>query len=177
MECVSCNEQLASEEMGVRAGCDDWYCRDCLKQLFIMSLKDDTLFPPRCHNQEIGFDGVCHLFDKAFASAFERRLLERNTSDRVYCPDGSCATFLGARSPSRKVVFCPGCGKMVCLTCKSSHLPYESCPSRPDEEAWLKDLLRQNKWQKCPQCNSLVELTVSSQADRCIGRVLKFRYS
>lgn len=165
-ECVSCNEKFAVEpSKGIRAPCKDFYCKECIVQLFDLSVKDDTLFPPRCHQQMIPLTTVKHFFTTGFQATFDRRLRERETQKRVYCPDGRCATFLGAEIPGRTRIPCPGCGIVVCLTCKKAHESYQACIIEDKEEEWLSKLMKDEKWQSCPKCHSLVELTVSNPID------------
>jgi hypothetical protein len=37
----------------IRRPCGDLYCTVCLKSLFMRSIKDETLFPPRCCGERI----------------------------------------------------------------------------------------------------------------------------
>jgi len=50
--CVACGDTKDFFDVA-RVPCDHEYCRECLASLFQASMKDESLFPPRCDGQPI----------------------------------------------------------------------------------------------------------------------------
>ncbi|KAL9032753.1 MAG: hypothetical protein Q9180_006324 [Flavoplaca navasiana] len=90
--CVICNDELRPEKT-IQLPCGDRYCHECLVSLFNASMKDDSLFPPRCCEQ-IPLSVVQHLFPPNFADTFQMRQVELSTPDRTYCADRHCSRFI-----------------------------------------------------------------------------------
>ncbi|KAK3700515.1 hypothetical protein LTR37_015916 [Vermiconidia calcicola] len=60
--CVACGDEKDFFEVA-RVPCNHEYCRPCLESLFTLSMKDETLFPPRC-------DGINPTFTCQILLAF-----------------------------------------------------------------------------------------------------------
>ncbi|KAJ3817307.1 hypothetical protein F5880DRAFT_87243 [Lentinula raphanica] len=114
------------------------------------------------------------LFDNDLGARLRAKASELGMSpeDRLYCPYPRCSVFLGSwatissQSPSGSSKLpsyqCSSCSQSLCLLCRGRahyHLTY--CPVVEDQlaEDKVRDLARQNKWQTCPKCKAIVELT------------------
>ncbi|KAL1614980.1 hypothetical protein SLS54_009321 [Diplodia seriata] len=60
--CEACRDDRKFFDVATVPHCRHDYCRDCLDQLFRLSMTDESLFPPRCCRQPISLD-VVHLLD------------------------------------------------------------------------------------------------------------------
>ena len=102
----------------LEAPCGDYYCGECLEQLFRQSMTDETLFPPRCHTQEIPIAQAKGLIEPALAIEFDAKYLELSTANRTYCHDPVCATFISPADIVGDIGRCRGCHKTTCALCK-----------------------------------------------------------
>ncbi|KIK53427.1 hypothetical protein GYMLUDRAFT_88380 [Collybiopsis luxurians FD-317 M1] len=94
--------------------------------------------------------------------------------DRVYCPNPRCSSFLGSSSSLQdphtpklgqsEPFQCPTCSELVCTLCrKRAHPDQSECQSMSVEdelaELELHELARSKRWQTCPGCKAIVEIT------------------
>ena len=121
---------------------------------------DESLFPPRCCSQPIGYDLFNALIPLDVWKAFERASLEFSViaKDRVYCPSRTCSKFLGSVKALPRTTACPTCRISVCTHCRKHAHPLQLFCKQEDETGALQGLLEQNRWQRCPNCRAVVEL-------------------
>lgn len=153
--CIACSDEKSFFEV-IRVPCGHEYCRDCLDSLFTASMKDETLFPPRCDNQEISLDWVRLWLSSDVAKQFSEKYEELNTKNRTYCHDKKCSEFISENAYNGSIATCPKCTKTTCNSCKNpSHTG--DCP---DDEA-MRQLMATadtQQWQRCYKCTAMVEL-------------------
>jgi hypothetical protein len=152
--CTACTE-TKGWYASVTAPCNHTYCGDCLKTLFQDSLKDETLFPPRCCNQPIPIDNMrttIHL-PKTIIDQYPLRKAEVESIDRTYC--FHCAVFILPAAISDNVATC-ACGADTCTLCKRARHPGRCRVDRAEREVIA--LARAEGWQRCPRCRAMVEL-------------------
>ncbi|KAL1643733.1 hypothetical protein SLS58_004748 [Diplodia intermedia] len=157
--CIACCSSHAFFDIATLPGCHHDYCRDCLDQLFRLSLIDESIFPPRCCRKPIAFEDVRILLSADTARDFERKKPELETPDRTYCCQPLCSTWIppAAITQGGKVGTCPSCASRTCAVCKAEAHDGEDCP----EDETTKSLLsavEENKWQRCYSCKRFVEL-------------------
>lgn len=153
--CTAC--QYNQPQAGTaKAPCGHEYCRACLEHLFQQSMKDETLYPPRCCKTTIPLDGVRALLTKALATDFVNRREEMETRDRTYCHRQQCSTFIRPYTINGNLAHCPRCRESTCTDCKGKW-HYGDCPEDPELEQVLATA-RQEKWQRCSECKRMVEL-------------------
>ena len=88
-----------------RVACGHAYCVGCLKELFLSSMQDETLMPPRCCRQEIPIR-LAGLNLKETAD-FNAKRLEYSTTDRLYCFQPTCSEFIPKTSIVGQIGTCP----------------------------------------------------------------------
>jgi hypothetical protein len=152
--CVACTERFL-EPYTFPAPCRHRYCADCLTVLFEHAAKDESMYPPRCCGQVIPLASVRSVIGPNLFAAFANKAVEFETTDRTYCANPSCRSFVPPARISRNTALCLKCGKTTCAICKSAaHLG--SCPSDPHAKLLLK-LAQKKQWQSCGKCHTLVE--------------------
>lgn len=148
--------------------CNHRYCGPCLLSFVEHFLKDESLYPLRCCQMEIPIESLLKFFaDKPkLRLGFEEKRKEYAvpSRDRVYCCNPRCSTFLGSSEDvpaglhKRREIVCHACETATCPRCKEEgHIRDSDCVINKNVEA-LKALARQEGWQTCPGCGTIVEL-------------------
>lgn len=153
--CVACGE-INPREL-IQVPCDDYYCHDCLANLFRYAMEDESLFPPQCCGQLIPMEEVTPYLTDDFAEGFSARALELSTLDRVYCSDGSCSAFINPEDIVGDRATCGKCGTATCKVCKAAAHEGD-CPEDPAVISLMATAAAEG-YKKCYSCRRLVELT------------------
>ncbi|KAF2866427.1 hypothetical protein BDV95DRAFT_631857 [Massariosphaeria phaeospora] len=157
-QCVVCIERFRYSLM-VTAKCGHRYCAECIKSLFMRSMKDETLFPPRCCKEPVPLDSVAPHMSAEELASFKLASVELSTQERVYCSNRECGTFI---VPDRidvgtRRAICGTCGTATCSICKNRYHNDADCPDDPALHQ-TRELARDLGWQTCYACHSVVEL-------------------
>ena len=154
--CVCCNH-FRSYEI-IRLQCEDLYCTDCLKGLFMRATKDQTLFPPRCCRQQIPLLLIAAELSADELDVFNSAEIEFSTKDRTYCCNVDCGRFIPPSQIRADRAECGRCGSATCAMCKNA-FHRGDCAADPSLQATLA-LATSQGWQRCFTCGALVELNV-----------------
>jgi hypothetical protein len=155
--CAACREDKKFFDLA-RLPCGDEYCSDCLNELFRLAAVDESLFPARCCRQVIPIEGSVRLSLRYDVfKRYSEASIEFGTPNRVYCRVQECSAFI---PPSviagNETVSCPKCNEVTCTLCRGA--PHRGdCP----EDTRLQEILeiaRERGWQRCYNCQRLVEL-------------------
>jgi len=156
VECEACYED---SEDTITLECEHDYCIDCIKVLFRDSMKDTTLFPPRCCKTEISLDRVQSLFTQEFLDAFALKKLEVTTPNPTYCAVRTCAQFIRPEFIKGETATCTVCDVETCTQCKGeAHPDTPYCP-QDDAVQQLLQLSREKRWQQCFHCKQMIDLS------------------
>ncbi|RMX87040.1 hypothetical protein D0867_15703 [Hortaea werneckii] len=160
--CVACGDDKDFFDIA-RVPCKNKheYCRECLVELFRLSLTDESLFPPRCDGAEIPLNYVRIFLPPDLAKDFEAKYPELSTS-----PTG-CAAWIPKSliNDDTNISTCPKCDKTTCAMCKAlSHSG--DCP---EDEALqqLISIANAEEWQRCSECKRFVELNTGCNHISC----------
>ncbi|UPK91804.1 hypothetical protein LCI18_002739 [Fusarium solani-melongenae] len=153
-ECIACTDSFPPPALS-RSPCSHEYCRGCLIGLVNSSLRDESLFPPRCCTQPIPIE-TGPWFSPTLVGEFRAKQLEHDTPNRTYCSEPTCSTFVPPAFISEDVALCPKCSKRTCVHCKGP-FHHGICPSDTVSQQFL-ELATQNGWQQCKVCKRVVEL-------------------
>ncbi|EXJ95809.1 hypothetical protein A1O1_00933 [Capronia coronata CBS 617.96] len=155
--CVACRETKKYLDI-IEAACGHGYCKPCLQELFDLSTKDESLFPPRCCREPLDLSEVQIFLTKELKDKFERAKVEFSTVDKTYCSEATCSAFIPVDANAGDAVFCWECGTETCVTCKAgAHIG--DCP----DDTALRETLAlatASGWQRCLSCRRLIELEV-----------------
>jgi len=92
--CIACGDEHHRVDTVACTGCSHRYCRGCLESLFQASLKDETLFPPKCCGKAIPVDICRPLLPVQLVGEFSAKVIEFATPNRTYCSQPTCSTFV-----------------------------------------------------------------------------------
>jgi len=163
VECLTCGSDDIPYSQSAKLACSHRMCHDCLKRIFQMSVKDPAHMPPRCCTDDhIPLKHVEKLFDQKFKVLWNRKYNEYNTKNRIYCCAPKCGqwikpSYFHRDSHGRKYAHCSRCKTKVCILCNNKMHKSTDCPKDP-EIAKLVEQAKDKGWQRCYNCNSMVEL-------------------
>ena len=155
--CIACDGDTPRPDV-CQTPCGHYYCRECLHTLFELSTTDETLYPPRCCRQIIPLPSAKLYLDAALIRAFEEKSIEFKSSDRTYCCQPTCSSFITSATISGEQATCAVCGTITCTICKSNAHSGD-CPEDVATQQVL-ETARQEGWQRCYNCRRIVELDV-----------------
>ncbi|OJJ38786.1 hypothetical protein ASPWEDRAFT_106433 [Aspergillus wentii DTO 134E9] len=162
--CTVCYDDYQPSKL-VRLPCKDLYCTNCLKNLFLLSTNDQSLFPPKCHGQVIPSFLISGKMTPQQLDSFSNAEIEFSTVDRTYCSNTECNRFLHPRQVTSDRAGCTHCGSVTCTICKKpAHR--DDCPEDHDLQATLALALNE-KWQRCFACRAIVELDTGCNHMTC----------
>ncbi|CAI6340721.1 unnamed protein product [Periconia digitata] len=151
----------------VTLSCGDTYCTGCLKELFVLATKDETLFPVQCHKELIPLDIVSEYLSKDKLEAFTRASVEFKTIDRVYCSNRECGRFIlpsQLDAESRKAT-CDKCGAQTCISCKNKF--HESNCEEDVAIKQVQEMAAGLGWKTCYSCKTLVSIRSGCNHMKC----------
>ncbi|OJJ46365.1 hypothetical protein ASPZODRAFT_1955502 [Penicilliopsis zonata CBS 506.65] len=160
-ECVSCFTELRVKRL-VLLSCGHSYCKDCLARMALMATRDESLFPPRCCFQEIPMKKMVTYLSSKEKKQYMSRIREYAVSvaNRWYCPSPQCGQWIPLKdikegSNSQR---CPHCRVSICSRCRGISHGQKQCSYDTGLLAVL-DEARNQQWQRCWGCRSVVERT------------------
>ncbi|KOS20501.1 hypothetical protein ESCO_005344 [Escovopsis weberi] len=162
--CTACRDSFPASEMA-RCPCSHEYCGDCLRELFSAAMKDESLFPPRCCRQPIPLEANQTFLTAKIQDDFRAKSIEYGTPNRTYCHEPTCSAFISTRFIFGDRAYCDQCGAVTCTTCKGAAHD-EDCSEDASTQEVLR-LARENGWQRCQGCKSMVELNTGCNHMTC----------
>ena len=155
--CVSCEDQFPPDQ-AFQAPCTHNYCGGCLGHLHRAAMIDEALYPPRCCNRPMPWDGVRPMVDASLAADFDgkKEELDLPAGQRTYCSSSTCSKFLGTTHIANGVATCSACNKATCTMCKSARHDGDC----PEDEAMqqTRKLAEEEGWRRCNRCKAMIEL-------------------
>ena len=156
-QCTSCATSKPLFDV-FQAPCGHFYCQECLHTLVELSLKDETLFPARCCRQEFALQSLKLYLEPTLIHMVEQKSLEFLASNRTYCSQRTCSSFIPSSNISNDQGTCAVCDTKTCIICKSNTHSGD-CPEDIATQQVL-ETAREEGWQRCYNCGRLVELDV-----------------
>ena len=151
-DCVACTETKPISEL-YHAPCSHRYCTACTTKMFEDSLKDETLYPPRCCQQDLALEFVSEALGPEFVTRFITKAIEVASTDRTYCH--ACSAFILPCDIEDDIATCESCSAPTCAQCKEA-AHGGNCVLTSDRA--LDELAEAQNWRSCPRCHAVVEL-------------------
>lgn len=156
MECVVCGKKEA-EHNAMKAPCGDTYCGECVNDLFSHATDFEINFPPKCCGQVIPLEDTGFLLSWQVYKKFQEKSEEFATTNRTYCYDPECGTFIPPKAINDDKANCPACHKSTCVTCKAEAHEGD-CLNDPADES-LMTAAAAAGFQQCQECKRMIELS------------------
>lgn len=169
--CNACLDVLGTND-AIHGRCFHAWCRECLSDRFAMAVRLPSMFPAQCCGKTILHVNATHhdnsplikpeiwdLYQKKLEEDRKRRWMreeELRTANPTFCSKRECSEFIPVENIQHGMARC-SYGHITCGHCKAEAHTGE-CDPDPDTEGFL-NLARENGWQKCPHCKSMIERT------------------
>ncbi|TVY78339.1 ATP-dependent RNA helicase DEAH11-like protein [Lachnellula suecica] len=154
-ECIACTNSFPLKGL-LSLDCGHRYCRACLHRMFNDSLAATSTFPVQCCSKPIAITAAMPFLSADLVQKYEAKEIEHNTENKIYCSNSICGMFIPPGFASPDETYCPACNTATCSKCKAK-AHWGTCSDDPAVGQVL-ELARENGWQQCPRCKSMVEL-------------------
>lgn len=150
--CIACISKKGASDL-VNLKCGHSYCASCLEALFIRATKEEESYPPACCSV-ISLKTAQRHLPKALVRKFKAKHLEFSTKTSIYCHKPTCSEFIKPYSIHNGSAICQKCLAKTCAKCKGE---WHFGPCAAVDDNGLAELARSKRWQRCPQCRTMVE--------------------
>ncbi|KAH6671942.1 hypothetical protein B0J14DRAFT_594777 [Halenospora varia] len=162
VECLTCLSDDIPRSKSAKLKCGHRMCHSCLRRIFKLSVTDPQHMPPKCCTADhIPLKHVERLFDINFKKNWNRKFQEYSTKNRIYCPARRCGEWIQPgnihKEDGKKYGKCGRCKTKVCVACNGKWHGAKDCP-KDDETNRLLETAKQEGWQRCYNCRTMVEL-------------------
>ncbi|KAK5703595.1 hypothetical protein LTR17_021964 [Elasticomyces elasticus] len=149
---ICCEPSKLKDLLGAPCGCS--LCSNCLYTIFRLATRDETLYPPSCCHRPLPIHKSFRHLPKATVHEFKLRWPELATKDKKYCHKSTCSAFIAPQHIHNFEGYCQKCRSKTCVKC-SSAAHFGPCTFEGDAD--LLETAKEERWQKCPGCQHLVE--------------------
>ena len=153
-DCVVCGY---AKELSMTAPCGDVYCDGCVNELFDRAATHEFHFPPKCCGSVITLEDAGPFLSWETYNKFYDKCEEFSTTNRIYCSNLECATFIPPRAIKDDKAKCPACQKFTCSTCKAEAHEGD-CLEDPTIQPFLK-FAAGSGFTQCWECKRMIERT------------------
>jgi len=154
--CIICKEDKNRSDV-LQALCQHHLCQDCFRTFVEVTIRNESLYPPKCCNVPIPLESGLHFLDSSLVELFKRKAAEFSTSDRTYCFQSACSAFIPPERIFFGVATCPDCRSETCSICKGLLHLGSPCSVSFDDQV-MDALIETEKWARCPECKRTIEL-------------------
>ena len=151
-ECIVCSDAFEKQRMAILP-CKHAYCGPCTNDGFHSALRSKKPF--QCCKTRVAVQTVAVFLDPSFVATYQAWIAEFDTPNPLYCHERRCAAFIPPDRIEADIGACPRCSERTCRLCRQAwHRGV--CVGDREGEALLRTA-RQQHWQTCPNCGTLVE--------------------
>ena len=154
-DCVVCQDEV-EESISMEAPCGHTYCIGCVNKLFDRAAKYEINSPPKCCGKVITLEEAELFLFPDIYNKFQESSEEFSTTNRTYCSDPECVTFIPPKAIDDNKAKCPACQKMTCTTCNAKAHDGD-CLEDPAAHSFLTTAAEAG-FQQCRQCKRVIEL-------------------
>ena len=135
---------------------DHDYCRDCIQRLVELSLKNESVFPPKCCPKwKIPIMKASVFLSEEIVGKYHAKVEEYASGKRLYCAILNCSAFIPSGARGEKHGTCPTCTSETCVLCGAlNHGGKCSMDFRYEK---LRQKAAQTGWQTCGRCSRMIE--------------------
>lgn len=153
--CTACLEEFHIEET-FPGKCEHRYCRDCLRNMFLVSMQDEQLYPPKCCKKPIKPKNMIEILSVQELQAYEEKVIEYSAPDRLYCAYPTCSKFIPKSRIKQEHGRCLSCKRQTHKLCRGLAHPGIDCPNDKELQRVLK-IAKSKQWRRCPNCHTMID--------------------
>lgn len=154
--CTICRETTNVEQiLSFICGC--LYCKSCLRNRFIRAIQAEYLFPVKCCDFTVNLAHAEYLLPPDVVRNYRVKQIERGTTDRTYCSNKRCSTFITKENIQGDQAFChySPCHTVTCIKCKSGWHEGNCTVDKALQK--VLDVAKSRGWKRCAKCNHVIE--------------------
>ena len=152
--CHGCKERVESVTM--TAPCGHPYCRECIISWFSLAGEYESTPRPHCCGQPIRLEDAGSLLSSDISKKFLAKAEEISSTNRTYCWDPKCATFISPKAIDGRQGKCPSCQELTCIVCKKE-IHEGGCFEEPPAQS-IMTAAAEAGFKQCFKCKRMVEL-------------------
>lgn len=178
IKCLICYETKDRQDI-LSLDCNHDFCSKCLKTDWHGKIKSkqigrNSIFCPTCKSV-ISYDFLKTNLDETLFSEYDELLAQAwvfESEQKVYCPRKECSS-LNLADKRLSYVTCEKCKFKFCLTCSEEWKKHSGLTCKQFKletkkyEDPMENLIRENKWIKCPECGIIIEKTKFCNFVKC----------
>ncbi|KAI1760069.1 hypothetical protein GGR53DRAFT_104205 [Hypoxylon sp. FL1150] len=161
--CSACGDEFPADHLQ-ELDCKHYYCKDlCLEHLFMVAFESTPFRPVRCCNEisEQQLREMCFFLPDQLMAYSVKAEEARASVDKLYCHNPLCGAYIPQGTRNRRVGTCIRCHRKTCKSCRQkSHFGACDTTAQDADRQALEPvyrLAREEGWQACPKCYSLIE--------------------
>ncbi|KAK4623704.1 hypothetical protein CLAFUW4_05504 [Fulvia fulva] len=154
VKCETCWDRKPVEE-AIALECDHTSCYGCVQDLFRQSMKDETLYPPRCCTRLITLDDMRDILPEDLIPEFIAKREELEDPSKCYCHVPTCSAYIPNAKRTGDNAICPTCNSSTCRKCQGASHDGD-CVYDPETQA-LMETAKDLQWQRYPPCGRFLE--------------------
>lgn len=156
-KCAVCQCQYQEKGPSIMtAPCGHTYCCGCVNKLCDRAAKHEINFPPKCCGQVITLEDLEWFLTWEIYNKFQEKSEEFSTTNRTYCSNHECATFISPKAIDDDKAKCPAYQKLTCTVCKAGAHEGD-CLEDPTIQS-LMTAAAEADFQQCRKCKRIIEL-------------------
>jgi hypothetical protein len=143
--------------------CGHYLCTEDLGRMCRAALKDNSLIPLACCEQELPVEVMRLVLNKDELFQICQRVSEKAVANKMYCPNPTCSHLMNLdqllrfRNIESSVMACVSCTQTICILCKSFAHDGE-CQNVDHGDLQLIELAASEGWKRCKRCYTFVSL-------------------
>ncbi|KAJ1700324.1 hypothetical protein LUZ63_000103 [Rhynchospora breviuscula] len=169
--CAICMEEIPEKDGFNINPCDHIFCIGCMIHYITTKTEENEASIPcpglGCESPPLDPVSCQHILPKDTFNRWSLVLCELSLGlNKFYCPFKDCsAPLIDEEEGKITISECPHCNRMFCARCKVPWHGDMSCEEfakldedeRGREDIMFKNLAKDKRWQRCPECRMYVE--------------------
>ena len=171
--CAACGDDVLHKDL-MHLSCDHSYCNTCAAELVKLALRMNGTFPPSCcKGLPITLGDIDGHVPLGLVQLYQKEQDRIAKASSLCCANRKCKTLIPAGEIDGLKGHCKVCLWNTCRICKGKCDEGHSCNERKERERLAK-LAKENGWQTCYKCRTVVEISFGCNHMRFVTQASGF---